>query len=151
MDIAVPKPDADAPQKVAVTVATGTPSVPKRPETDQPAIKSADTPTAADERNKVIAELINSKKYSLNIKEKRTVPLLTLGFTRPSVRKGRKNVKKLQKQTSKKTTTKKVESSKAKTVKLVLIGLLGIGAYLALDMGLIDIGWRPPFTIIGPL
>jgi hypothetical protein len=149
MDIPALKTDEEA-QKVPVTVASSV-SESSDSSSVKPTVKSADVPSAADDRNKVIADLINTKKYNLNIKEKHTTPIITFGFAKTRDRKTRKNTKKSQKTTVKKENGKKTESAKAKRIKLAVIGLLWVGAYMALDMGLIDIGWRPPFTIIGPL
>ena len=56
------------------------------------------------------------------------------------------------KSSSIKTPTKKtkasVESGRAKKVKLLIIGVLWVGAYLLIDSGLIDIGWKPPFSLL---
>ena len=95
-----------------------------------------------DESHKKIAELVSSKKYNLAIKEKRTKPLLDFSL---GIRHKKKQVSK--KHTKKSQEPKKPQSKKKKIIESVAIIGLWVGLFIAIDLGLIDIGWKPPFSL----
>jgi len=107
---------------------------------DSDAINDKKNDTKEDDSATKIVELINSKKYNLNIKEKRTKPLLVVSL-------GTKKRKQVQKNKLKKD---KVPTPKRK--KMIEIGafvLIWAGLYLAIDIGYLDVGWKPPFSLFG--
>lgn len=96
----------------------------------------------SDDSGVKLAELINSKKYNLNIKEKRTKPLLVISL-------GIKRKKKLK--NSHKTIKKvaKPKNSKKQMTQAGLLAVLVIGLVLAIDIGWLDIGIKLPFSLFG--
>lgn len=149
MDIPVPEKKTEEGEKISVNVASSAatpevkPSEAPKPVVDQ--LKAPDATSAITERSKQIADLVSSKKYVLDIKEKRSTPVITMGFSKSKDKKTKKNQRKANQPKAK--PTKTPESRKAKSIKLALIFILWAAAYVALDLGLIDIGWRPPFSI----
>ena len=95
-----------------------------------------------DDAQSKIAELLSSKKYTLSIKEKRTKPLLDFSL---GIKKHKKSIKKKQK--SKK--EKEPVSKKKQMIEIAVVAVLLLGLFFAIDTGLVDIGWKPPFTIFG--
>lgn len=98
----------------------------------------------AQERQKKIAELIESKQYFLGIKEKHARRLLTAnGSTR-------KKSKKTKKKTAKKqdAKSKKPASKNKTTLQVVALVVLLLGFVVAIDAGFLDIGLTLPFDII---
>jgi cobalamin biosynthesis Mg chelatase CobN len=154
MDIPAPSKDSEG-QKIEVSTTSSSSKMPA-PESTAAAAKSETTtasgqaPAKTDlkdealsreeaERKKV-AEMIASKKYFLPIKEKRTNPALTFTL--------------LPKKSKKKSATKKTESTKkpkAKNKQTLLLGILAlvlVGALVAIDAGVIDVGIKLPFDLI---
>ena len=134
MDIPVPK---DLDEEKPVVASADVPKTEEKPVKDYK--KSEDS---ADEAQVKIAELLTSKQYHLAIKEKRTKPLLDFSL---GIKKHKKNSKKKVKA---KKESKPVSKNKQLLEIAVVVVLLG-GSYIAIDAGIIDIGWKPPFSLFG--
>lgn len=151
MDIPILKKNTETEEALSSDISVKVASAVKSPEQEIAAVPGVDAPKNTVDKNeesrKKIIELISSKKYQLDIKEKRAKPLLTLSIL-PKRSKKSKKKQTVSKKTEKKP-PKKVESKKAKLIKLGIILVMWAGFYVALDMGVIEIGWRPPFTIFG--
>ena len=153
MDIPSPSKDAEG-QKIEVSMASSSSKVPAvesatttKPETtpagEQTQVKAdlKDEALSKEEaERKKVAEMIVSKKYFLPIKEKRTNPALTFAL--------------LPKKSKKKSTVKKTETTKkpkARNKQMLLLGVLVlvlVGAVVAIDAGVIDVGIKLPFDLI---
>ena len=96
---------------------------------------------ALEEKRKALQEMITSKKYELPIKEKRSRPLLTFGLIPKKSRRSKKKkiVKKEQQQNKPKSHQK---------ILIIVLVVVVIGAVLAIDAGMIDIGVKLPFDLI---
>jgi hypothetical protein len=82
-------------------------------------------------------ELIDSKEFNIHIKEKSYH-----SFTTIKPKKTLKVKTVLQKKTQKPKVPKKV-----KALQVGFIGMLWVGVFVAIDTNLIDIGWKPPFSL----
>ncbi len=96
-----------------------------------------------DEDATKLAEMISSKKYALDIKEKRTKPLLVFSVLPAKHKKAAAKPKKSSKQ------DKKPAAKSKKSWQVVVLVALVIGLYLAIDMGWLDLGFKLPFSIFG--
>lgn len=146
MDIPAPNNDekSNAPKMETVTVLP-TPDTPAEQTADpvSPAKAAESATNKQDEANKKIAELINSKKYNLTIKERRTKPLLVFSIL---PKKKKKNSLKKKKKSKK---DEKPHSKHKKTIQIVAVVLIWVGLFLAVDVGWLDIGVKLPFTLFG--
>ena len=152
MDIAVPQKAEDEPKTEETVVSTASKPVAKsadKPDDTAKAIDKVqekadlkDEAFAKDEaQRKKTAEIIASKKFFLAIHEKRSKPLLTLSFIP-------KRNKKLKKKVAKTVDAPKKKRSSSQTILIVALVVVLIGAVLAIDAGMIDIGVKLPFDFI---
>lgn len=139
-------PTAVKPAVVAVETSAKAPDTPPTQQDDQDKLK-ADVEKDNEQRKKIL-ELITSKKFNLGIKEKRSTPILTVSLM-PKKSKKSKHKSSSTGKTEAQKSSKKIESKNAKLIKLAVILALWVGFYLAIDAGLIDIGWKPPISLIG--
>jgi hypothetical protein len=147
MDIPVPeKNESKDGEKVSVAVVSSAKSEPQ-PATTSTAPKPADALSTVEEKNKQIVDLVTSKKYVFAIKEKRSSPIITLGFIKTKDRKNRRSTRTTTKSST--NTVKKADRKVGNFVKVGVLILLCAGAYLAVDAGLIDIGFELPISFIG--
>lgn len=156
MDIAVPPKSEDETKKVESVASTASKPVDKLEEKPDDTAKAIDkVQEKADlkdeafakeeaERKKT-AELIATKKFFLPIREKRSKPLLTLSFLPKKNKKVKKKVAKVSKVAD---TPRKKKSSSSQTILVVVLVVVLIGAVLAIDAGIIDIGVKLPFDLI---
>jgi len=153
MDIAVPpKTDEEIKTEEVVSVVANKPTeipLTKTDEAGKPADKVQEKADLKDEafakeeadRNKT-AELILSKQFFLPIREKRSKPLLTLALL------PKKNKKQKRKTTKVAETSVKKKSNGTQTLLIIVLVAILIGALLAIDAGMIDIGVKLPFDFI---
>lgn len=104
--------------------------------------KKEDPQKEALQKAEVIAQLIRSKKYNLPIKERRSKPFVTFMSLSPKRSKKRKSKKNL-----KKSSSKAPQSKSKKFIEIAVIIVIWAGLYVAIDSGVLDIGWKPPFSL----
>ena len=96
-----------------------------------------------DVARKKIVELVSSKQYHLSIKEKRSSPLLIVGWSSKKPKKAKK------KSNKKSEATVKAKPGKNKSlIQVVVLVALLFGFVLAIDAGLLSIGVTLPFDFI---
>jgi len=103
--------------------------------------KKEDPQKEALQKAEVIAQLIRSKKYNLPIKERRSKPFVTFMSLSPKRSKKRKSKKNL-----KKSSPKASQSKSKKFIEIAVIIVIWAGLYVAIDIGVLDVGWKPPFS-----
>ena len=96
----------------------------------------------AEKNREKIAEIITSKKYFLPIREKRSKPLLTLAFLPKKSKKLKKKISKVP------DTPQRKKANSTQTMLVVILVVVLIGAVVAIDAGMIDIGIKLPFDFI---
>jgi thiol:disulfide interchange protein len=147
MDIPVPSeslPDNDT-EKIPVSVSTTKQKPAEQPVAADPQRADQKTPNVSleDQQRAKIAELISTKKYHLGIKEKRSSPLLTVGF---AGKKSKKTKKKSPKKADRK--VQRPQTKNKQRIQIAALVALLLGFIVSIDAGLIDIGVNLPFDLI---
>lgn len=143
MDIPAPAKEID--KLNADTEPTETPvvsSVSEDKSVDSTAVIDKKNETKEDDSATKIVELINSKKYNLSIKEKRTKPLLVLSL----------GIKKKKKSKNGHKAVKKVASPKNNKKQMTQVGMLALlvlSLIIAVDIGWLNLGFDLPFSFFG--
>ncbi len=147
--------DQPANEQSAPEASESTQSQPEQTEAPQPTTAQNKKPEKSEEHTeedeaKHVEELISARTYFLDIKEKNRSGIFHFRVNRKKLTSSNTKASAKKKGSPEPVSVPKVKKKSSRTTQMIEIGAivaLVIGMYVAIDLGLVDIGWKPPFSI----